>query len=58
MKAKKKPIDTKTAADFGVDTTPRVEILETREPARRKSGVKVTSVADLVDKLKNEAGIL
>jgi electron transfer flavoprotein beta subunit len=58
MKAKKKPIDTKNAADYGVDTTPRVEILETREPARRKSGVKVTSVADLVDKLKNEAGIL
>jgi electron transfer flavoprotein beta subunit len=58
MKAKKKPIDTKSAGDFGVDTTPRVEILETREPARRKSGVKVSSVADLVDKLKNEAGIL
>jgi electron transfer flavoprotein beta subunit len=58
MKAKKKPIDAKTAADFGVDTTPRVEIMETREPPRRKSGVKVTSVADLVDKLKNEAGIL
>ena len=58
MKAKKKPIDTKDAGDYGVDTTPRVEILETREPARRKSGVKVTSVADLVDKLKNEAGIL
>jgi electron transfer flavoprotein beta subunit len=58
MKAKKKPIDTKTAADFGVDTTPRVEIVETREPPKRQSGVKVSSVADLVDKLKNEAGIL
>ena len=58
MKAKKKPIDTKSAADFGVDTTPRVEIVETREPPKRQSGVKVASVADLVDKLKNEAGIL
>jgi electron transfer flavoprotein beta subunit len=58
MKAKKKPIDTKSAADFGVDTTPRIQIVETREPARRQAGVKVTSVADLVDKLKNEAGLL
>jgi electron transfer flavoprotein beta subunit len=58
MKAKKKPIDMKTTADFGVDTTPRVEIVETREPPKRQSGVKVSSVADLVDKLKNEAGIL
>jgi len=58
MKAKKKPIDTKSAADFGVDTTPRLEVLETREPPRRQAGVKVASVADLVDKLKNEAGVL
>jgi electron transfer flavoprotein beta subunit len=58
MKAKKKPIDTKSAADFGVDTTPRLQIVETREPPRRQAGVKVTSVADLVDKLKNEAGVL
>ncbi|MGQ7791689.1 electron transfer flavoprotein subunit beta/FixA family protein [Faunimonas sp. B44] len=58
MKAKKKPIDTKTAADFGVDTAPRLEVIETREPPKRKAGVKVTSVADLVDKLKNEAGVL
>jgi electron transfer flavoprotein beta subunit len=58
MKAKKKPIDTKTAADFGIDTTPRLEIVETREPPRRQAGVKVTSAADLVDKLKNEAGVL
>jgi electron transfer flavoprotein beta subunit len=58
MKAKKKPIDAKTAADFGVDTTPRLEIVETREPPKRQAGVKVTSVADLVDKLKNEAGVL
>jgi electron transfer flavoprotein beta subunit len=58
MKAKKKPIDTKSAADFGVDTSPRLEVVETREPPKRKGGVKVASVADLVDRLKNEAGIL
>ena len=58
MKAKKKPIDTKSAADFGVDTAPRLEVVETREPPRRQAGVKVASAADLVDKLKNEAGIL
>ncbi|HEX9904612.1 MAG TPA: electron transfer flavoprotein subunit beta/FixA family protein [Propylenella sp.] len=58
MKAKKKPIDMKSAADFGVDITPRLEVVETREPPKRQAGVKVASVADLVDKLKNEAGIL
>jgi electron transfer flavoprotein beta subunit len=58
MKAKKKPIDTKTAAELGVDTAPRLEVLETREPPKRQAGVKVASVADLVDKLKNEAGVL
>jgi electron transfer flavoprotein beta subunit len=58
MKAKKKPIDTKSAADYGVDTTPRLEVIETREPPKRQSGVKVTSVAELVDKLQNEAGVL
>ncbi len=58
MKAKKKPIDMKAAADYGVDTAPRLEVVETREPPRRQAGVKVASVADLVDKLKNEAGVL
>lgn len=58
MKAKKKPIDEKTPADFGVDVAPRLEVLETREPAGRKAGVKVGSVAELVDKLKNEAGVI
>lgn len=58
MKAKKKPIDEKTPADFGVDVAPRLEIVETREPAARKAGVKVGSVAELVDKLKNEAGVI
>ena len=58
MKAKKKPIDAKTAADYGVDPSPRLEVLETKEPPRRQAGVKVTSVAELVDKLSNEAGVL
>ena len=58
MKAKKKPIDTKSAADFGVDTTPRLEIVETREPPRRQAGIKVASAAELVDRLAGEAGIL
>ncbi len=58
MKAKKKPIDVKSAGDFGVDTTPRLEVLQTKEPPKRQAGVKVASVSDLVDKLKNEAGVL
>ena len=58
MKAKKKPIDEKTAADFGVDTSPRLTVLTTSEPPGRKGGVKVGSVAELVSKLKNEAGVL
>jgi electron transfer flavoprotein beta subunit len=58
MKAKKKPIDDKSPADYGVDVTPRLEVLKTTEPPGRKSGVKVASVAELVSKLKNEAGIL
>jgi electron transfer flavoprotein beta subunit len=58
MKAKKKPIDEKTPSDFGVDVKPRLEVLKTVEPPRRKAGIKVESVADLVGKLKNEAGVL
>jgi electron transfer flavoprotein beta subunit len=58
MKAKKKPIDEKSPASYGVDVKPRLEIVSTVEPPRRKAGVKVSSVADLVGKLKNEAGIL
>ncbi|MPZ56630.1 MAG: electron transfer flavoprotein subunit beta/FixA family protein [Rhizobiales bacterium] len=58
MKAKKKPIDEKTPADYGVDVKPRLEVLKTVEPPRRKAGIKVTSAADLVGKLKNEAGVL
>jgi electron transfer flavoprotein beta subunit len=58
MKAKKKPIDEKSPATYGVDVKPRLEIVSTVEPPRRKAGIKVNSVADLVGKLKNEAGIL
>ncbi len=58
MKAKKKPLDEKTAADYGVDVAPRLTVLKTEEPAGRKAGVKVKNVAELVDKLKNEAGVL
>jgi electron transfer flavoprotein beta subunit len=58
MKAKKKPIDEKSPQDYGVDVKPRLEVLNTVEPPRRKSGIKVASVADLVGKLRNEAGIL
>jgi electron transfer flavoprotein beta subunit len=57
MKAKKKPIDEKTPADFGVDTAPRLEIVKTVEPPGRKAGVKVASVGELVGKLK-EVGVL
>ena len=58
MKAKKKPLDEKTAADFGADVKPRLKVLKTEEPGGRKAGIKVKSVAELVDKLKNEAGVL
>ena len=58
MKAKKKPIDDKTPEAYGVDVKPRLEIVKTAEPPSRKSGVKVGSVAELVGKLKNEAGVL
>ena len=58
MKAKKKPIAEMTAADYGVDAAPRLTVLNTREPEGRKAGVKVGSVAELVQKLKSEAGVL
>ncbi len=58
MKAKKKPIDTRTPADFGIDMTPRLTVLNTVEPAKREAGVKVENVAQLVDKLRNEASVL
>jgi len=55
MKAKKKPLDEKTAADYGVDVTPRLAVVGTSEPAARAAGIKVASVEELVAKLK-EAG--
>ena len=57
MKAKKKPLDEKTAADYGVDVTPRLTIVKTSEPAERAAGIKVGSVDELVSKLK-EAGVV
>ncbi|MEQ1930944.1 MAG: electron transfer flavoprotein subunit beta/FixA family protein, partial [Parvularculaceae bacterium] len=58
MKAKKKPLDIKAPADYGVDTKARLKVLKVAEPAKRKGGTKVGSVAELVDKLKNEAGVI
>jgi electron transfer flavoprotein beta subunit len=58
MKAKKKPIDEKAPEAYGVDVAPRLKVLKTAEPAGRKAGVKVGSVAELVAKLKDEAGVL
>jgi electron transfer flavoprotein beta subunit len=58
MKAKKKPLDRKTPGRIGVDISPRLKVLKTEEPASRKAGVKVKSVAELVEKLKTEAGVL
>ena len=58
MKAKKKPLDKKSPADFGVDTSPRLKVLKTEEPGGRKAGIKVKTVAELVEKLKSEAGVL
>ena len=58
MKAKKKPIDELSAADLGVDAAPRVKQIKVEEPPKRKAGIKVSSVAELVQKLKNEAKVI
>ncbi|MEE8275898.1 MAG: electron transfer flavoprotein subunit beta/FixA family protein, partial [Alphaproteobacteria bacterium] len=58
MKAKKKPIDILTPAELGVDPTPRLATLKVEEPPPRQAGVKVESVAELVDKLRNEAKVI
>ncbi|MBI1867784.1 MAG: electron transfer flavoprotein subunit beta/FixA family protein [Methylocystis sp.] len=58
IKAKKKEIVVKTSVDYGIDVTPRLEVLKTAEPPTRKAGVKVGSAAELVAKLRNEAGVL
>jgi electron transfer flavoprotein beta subunit len=58
MKAKKKPLDTFTPGDLGVDVTPRLKTLSVEEPPKRSAGVKVADVAELVAKLKNEAKVI
>jgi electron transfer flavoprotein beta subunit len=58
MKAKRKPIDTLTPEELGVEVSPRLKILKVEEPPRRQSGVRVESVAELVEKLKNEAKVI
>ncbi len=58
MKAKKKPIDVKAAADYGVDIANRLTTVKVSEPAKRQAGIKITSAEDLVAKLRNEAGVL
>ncbi|AUM11309.1 electron transfer flavoprotein subunit beta/FixA family protein [Ketobacter alkanivorans] len=58
MKAKKKPLDIKSPGDFGVDVSPLVKTLKVEPPAERQAGVKVADVAELVDKLKNEAKVI
>jgi len=58
MKAKKKPLDTVKPADLGVDVAPRLTTLKVAEPAKRQAGIKVADVAQLLDKLKNEAKVI
>jgi electron transfer flavoprotein beta subunit len=58
MKAKKKPLDVLSPGDLGVDASPRLKVLKVTEPPSRKAGVKVASVSELVDKLRNEAKVI
>ena len=58
MKAKKKPIEQFNSSDLGIDTKPRIEQIKVEEPPKRKGGIKVSSVAELVQKLKNEAKVI
>ena len=58
MKAKKKPIEQMAASDLGVDVTPKIQQVKVEEPPKRKAGIKVSSVAELVQKLKNEAKVI
>jgi electron transfer flavoprotein beta subunit len=58
MKAKKKPIEQLNASDLGVDIKPRIQQIKVEEPPKRKSGIKVANVAELVQKLKNEAKVI
>ena len=58
MKAKKKPIEQMNASDLGVDTAPKIQQIKVEEPPKRKAGIKVSSVTELVQKLKNEAKVI
>ena len=58
MKAKKKPIEQMNASDLGVDTALKIQQIKVEEPPKRKAGIKVSSVAELVQKLKNEAKVI
>ena len=58
MKAKKKPLEEKTPADYGVDVTPRLKVVKTGEPKGRSAGIKVGSVDELIAKLRDEAGVI
>lgn len=58
MKAKKKPIDSLTTEELGVDVSPRIQVVKVAEPEKRQAGIKVASVDELVDKLKNEAKVI
>ena len=58
MKAKKKPLEILTAEELGIDTKPRVQLIKVEEPPKRKAGIKVANVAELVSKLKNEAKVI
>ena len=58
MKARRKPIETLTPDELGVDVTPRVEVVEVNEPPNRQAGIKVSSAAELIEKLRDEAKVL
>jgi electron transfer flavoprotein beta subunit len=58
MKAKKKPLDVVSPADLGVDVASNVKVIKVEEPAKRSAGIKVADVAELVNKLKNEAKVI
>ncbi|MGZ3315395.1 MAG: electron transfer flavoprotein subunit beta/FixA family protein, partial [Caulobacteraceae bacterium] len=58
MKARKKPLEIKPLAEFGADIAPRLQVTQVAEPEARKAGIKVSGAADLVSRLKNEAGVL
>ena len=58
MKAKKKPIEQINSSDLGIDTKPRIEQIKVEEPPKRKAGIKVATVEELVQKLKNDAKVI